>query len=201
LAFDFLPLFALILVAVTSIILFIASDWRLSILTFAFQYLGVFLLVLIQWPMTMAVVKLVAGWMSGAVLGMAMVSIPELHDDTEPEMSKRLVISPPFYLLAAILVGMVVISQVDQVLRWFPNLRPEQATGGLLLVGMGLFKLGFTTRPLQATLGILTALSGFEIIYATIETSALLAGLLASITLGLALAGAYLLAAPHLEEM
>jgi hypothetical protein len=71
----------------------------------------------------------------------------------------------------------------------------------MLLIGMGLLKLGFTVQPLQATLGILTALSGFEILYATIERSALLAGLLAGITLGLALAGAYLMMAPHLEEI
>lgn len=197
---EFLPLLALILVGTTSLILFMITDWRYGILILAIQYIGVFLLALIQLPLTMAVVKLVAGWMAGAVLGMAMVSIPALRQEMEGESGKRLVASRPFYLFAAMLVAMVVISLADFALEWFPDLQPEQTLGGLFLIGMGLFKLGFTIQPLQATLGLLTALSGFEIIYASIETSALVVGLLAGITLGLALAGAYLLMAPHLEE-
>ena len=197
---EFLPLLALFLVGATSLILFMITDWRYGILILAIQYIGVFLLTLIQLPLTMAVVKLVAGWMAGAVLGMAMVSIPDLRQEMEGESGKRLVASRPFYLIAAMLVAMVVISLADFALAWFPDIQPEQALGGLFLIGMGLFKLGFTVQPLQATLGLLTALSGFEIIYATIETSALVVGLLAGITLGLALAGAYLLMAPHMEE-
>ena len=197
---EYLPIFALLLVAATSLILFMSTDWRLGILTLAVQYFGVFLLVLIHWPLSIAVVKLVAGWMPGAVLGMAMVSIPERRQEMRQETGKVLVASRPFYLLAALLVGMVVISQANQILEWFPDIHPEQAWGGLILVGLGLLKFGFTVNPLHAMLGLLTALSGFEVIYATIERSAMVAGLLAGITLGLALAGAYLLMAPHLEE-
>jgi hypothetical protein len=50
-------------------------------------------------------------------------------------------------------------------------------------------------------LGLLTVLSGFEILYAAVETATLVAGLLAAINLGLALVGAYLLAAPSLEDV
>jgi hypothetical protein len=46
---------------------------------------------------------------------------------------------------------------------------------------------------------LLTAFSGFEIIYAVIETSLLVTGLLAVVNLGLALVGAYLLIAPTME--
>jgi hypothetical protein len=49
-------------------------------------------------------------------------------------------------------------------------------------------------------LGLLTVLSGFELVYAALETSILIAGLQAVITLGLALVGAYLLAVPLMEE-
>jgi hypothetical protein len=52
---------------------------------------------------------------------------------------------------------------------------------------------------LRVTIGLLTALSGFEIIYAAIETSTLVTGLLAGVNLGLALAGAYLIIAPTME--
>jgi hypothetical membrane protein len=63
----------------------------------------------------------------------------------------------------------------------------------MLLVGMGLIHLGMTTRPLRVLLGLLTTLSGFELVYAAVENSVLVAGLLAVVTLGLALVGAYLL--------
>jgi hypothetical protein len=194
-------LIGLVLITATSLTIFLSTEWRLGIIALAIQYLGITLLVLVPWPLSMAAVKLVAGWMSGAILGMAMVSLPTLRQEMDQESSQNLVVSRPFYLMAAILVGMVVISQTERILVWFPEIRLEQAWGGMLLIGMGLLKLGFTVQPLQATLGILTALSGFEILYATIERSALLAGLLAGITLGLALAGAYLMMAPHLEEI
>jgi hypothetical protein len=41
--------------------------------------------------------------------------------------------------------------------------------------------------------------SGFEIIYATVETSPLVAGFFAVLTLGIALISSYLMAAPTLE--
>jgi hypothetical protein len=60
--------------------------------------------------------------------------------------------------------------------------------------------LGFSTEILPTILGILTAFAGFEVIYNALETSALVAGLLSLVTLGIALAGAYLLVAPLIEE-
>jgi len=66
-------------------------------------------------------------------------------------------------------------------------------TGAILLIGMGLVHLGMTTRPLRVLIGLLTTLSGFELVYAAVENSVLVAGLLAIVTLGLALVGAYLL--------
>jgi hypothetical protein len=72
-------------------------------------------------------------------------------------------------------------------------LPPALVTGAVLLIGMGLINLGMTTRPLRVLLGLLTTLSGFELLYAAVESSVLVAGLLAVVTLGLALVGAYLL--------
>jgi hypothetical protein len=46
----------------------------------------------------------------------------------------------------------------------------------------------------------MTVLSGFEIIYSTVESSVLVAALLAVINLGLALVGAYLLISSNSKE-
>jgi len=64
---------------------------------------------------------------------------------------------------------------------------------------MGLLQLSLTTNPFRIIIGLLTSLSGFELIYAAIETSTLVTGLLAGVNLGLALVGAYLLIAPTME--
>ena len=89
---------------------------------------------------------------------------------------------------------------VPQIQSWIPGISAVQTLGGMLLIGMGLLRLSFDVNPLPAILGLLTALSGFEILYAAVEPSALVAGLLAGITLGLALTSAYLLVAPVMEE-
>jgi hypothetical protein len=69
----------------------------------------------------------------------------------------------------------------------------------LILIGIGLLHLGLTAQPLRVVLGLLTVLSGFEILYAAVETATLVAGLLAGVNLGLALVGSYLLTSPSLE--
>jgi hypothetical protein len=65
--------------------------------------------------------------------------------------------------------------------------------GALMLAGMGLLQLGLSARPARVVIGLLTLLSGFEILYASVESSALIAALLVLINLGLAMVGAYFL--------
>jgi hypothetical protein len=57
---------------------------------------------------------------------------------------------------------------------------------------MGLLHLGISAQPFRVVLGLLTVLAGFEILYAAVESSTLVAALLSAINLSLALAGAYL---------
>ena len=65
---------------------------------------------------------------------------------------------------------------------------------------MGLLHLGVTDRILQVTIGLMTVLAGFEILYAAVESSTLVTALLAVINLGLALTGSYLMVADNAEE-
>jgi hypothetical protein len=70
----------------------------------------------------------------------------------------------------------------------------------MMLMGMGLLLLSTTIDPLRVIIGLLTILAGFEIIYAAAVSSVLVTGLLALVTLGLALAGAYWLNLASPEE-
>ncbi|MBM4427137.1 MAG: hypothetical protein FJ031_07855 [Chloroflexi bacterium] len=67
--------------------------------------------------------------------------------------------------------------------------------GSLLLIGAGVVHLGVTSDLFRVTLGLLTLLAGFEILYAALESAILVTGLLAVVNLGLGVLGAYLMVA------
>jgi hypothetical protein len=80
---EWIILGAVILVSLTSIYVVISRDWRYCIGALAVQYIGVFVLVYASWPIEMAVAKMVAGWMAGAILGIAMTSVTDTWRDSE----------------------------------------------------------------------------------------------------------------------
>ena len=213
---------AVLLVALTSLILLVNPDWRLSTIALAVQYVGVFILVALVWPLEMAAAKLVTGWMAAAILGVAVAGLlndrpiseagntldeqagfSEEAPKTVPNVGFATVSFPSsrvFRLLAALLIVLAVLSIAPVMIQWVPGITLEQAWGGLILIGIGLLQLGFTGHTFRTVLGLLTMLAGFEILYAVVESSTLVEGLLAGVNLILALAGAYLLTAPSMEE-
>ena len=191
----------IILIGFTSMLIFVSRDWRVSVISLALQYVGVFILVSISWPLQMAAVKLVAGWMSGAILGLAIAGKPILHQ-TENILGERSNKNPIrskyfsesfFRFFAGVMVTFAVVSISINMQDWVPGISIYQIIGGLLLIGIGLLQLGFTSQALNVALGLLTVLAGFEILYAGVEISALVAGLLAGVNLGIALIGAHLI--------
>lgn len=189
--------FAVLLITVTSIGLLLARDWRWLIVYLSAQYFGMLILTLQHWPLGMASVKVVAGWMSAAILGMTRSGLPR---EDRAERSNVLPRGRLFRLFAAAIVLIIVSSVTPRVDVIMADAGFAVTSGSLLLIGMGLLHLGVTNHILRVTIGLMTALSGFEILYATVENSVLVAGLLAIINLGLALAGSYLLIASNAEE-
>jgi len=187
---------AVILLITTSLTILASHHWRWCLFALALQYTGVFVLVSLNWPFALAAVKVVSGWMAGLVLVIAVYNSPDTWMSEERAQPG----GAPFRLLAAGLVAMVVASIAPRVASWMPGVEMEQVWGGLILIGIGLLHLGLTAQPLRVVLGLLTVLSGFEILYAAVETATLVAGLLAGVNLGLALVGAYLLVSPSLEN-
>lgn len=191
--FEQLALVPVVILFGSSITLLISYNWRRSAVALAVQYLAVFWLVAIIWPIGLAAVKLVVGWMAGAVLGASKPDV-ELVDDPYSSFSGRF-----FRFIAAAIIALQMVAIAPVLQTWFPaSLVVLQ--GSLILIGMGILQLGMTTQPLRVVLGLLTALSGFEVLYASIESSVLVAGLLGVINLSLALVGAYILITPTNEE-
>lgn len=187
---------AVVLMVITSAGLLFVRDWRWNIILLAVQYLGMFILTLQHWPIGMASVKVVAGWMSAAILGMTRSGLSE-----EPSEDEN--IGPRgrlFHMFAAATVVLIVAAVTPSVDTIMADAGFPVTSGGLLLIGMGLLHLGITVHVLRVAIGLMTVLSGFEIIYATVEGSILVAALLAVINLGLALVGSYLLIASNTQE-
>ena len=187
---------AVILLVITSIGLLLIRDWRWSILCLAVQYLGMFALILQQWPLSMASVKVIAGWMSAAILGMTRSGLSE-EDPEEESTGPRGRLFRLFAAAIVLLIVAVVTPGVDNIMA---DAGLPVTNGSLLLIGMGLLHLGITSRILPVIIGLMTVLAGFEILYASVERSVLVAALLAVINLGLALVGSYLMLASNTQE-
>jgi hypothetical protein len=182
---------AMILLLIASFTLLLSERWRWQILALAMQYLVVFWLIAQIWPMSLSAVKLVTGWMSAAVLAASQTSTKPSLPITLPQHL--------FRLFAGLLLLALVITLFPTLQTTLPA-SPALLFGGLLLGSMGLLQLGITTSPWRVILGLLTLLSGFEILYAMMENSLLVTGLLSLINLSLSLAGAYWLVGPQMEQ-
>jgi len=187
---------AVAVILIASAGMLIGRDWRLNLGLLALQYMAAFWLVTHHWPLGMASVKLVTGWMATAALGMTRLSLPQ--DDNEPETSWPR--GQWFRLFLAGIITLLAAAAAPRIEAAIPGLGMPVVAGSLLLIGMGLIHLGVTSQILRVISGLLTILTGFEIIYAAVESSILVAGLLAAVNMGLALAGSYLLMANSSSE-
>lgn len=183
------------LLIITSIGLLVSREWRWSMALLAGQYFAAFWLVSLHWPLTMAAAKLITGWMTAAALGMTQINTKEYQSGEASWPQGRV-----FRLFSAGLVLLAVFTTSQSVTDWLPGVGLPDATGAFTLISLGLLHLGMTANPLRVTLGLLTVLLGFETLYAAVENSILVAGLLSAVTLGLALAGSYLVILTSAEE-
>ena len=162
----------------------------------AVQYFGMFVLILQHWPLGMGSVKVVAGWMSAAILGMTRSGLSNEEANEESIWPRGRL----FRLFAAAIILLIILVVTPSVDNFMADAGFPVTSGGLLLIGMGLLHLGITARILPVTIGLVTVMAGFEILYSSVEGSVLVAALLAVINLGLALVGSYLMIAAQAPE-
>jgi hypothetical protein len=154
------------------------------------------MLAYLHWPLGMAAALLVTGWMSIAALAMTFSTLPLPASQEERAWPQ----GRAFQLFMA---GMVIVLAAGQSNQGTPSAAGIEApvlAGTILLAGIGALQLGSSSQTVRIILGLLTVLSGFEIYYAAVEGSILVAGLLSVVTLGLGLIGSYLLSAAIPED-
>jgi hypothetical protein len=181
-------------VLITSTGLLLSRDWRLELGLLGLQYLGVFWLTNQHWPISMAAIKIVTGWMAIATLGITRLNLK--GDNSEQFWPQGRM----FRLFAAGIITVIIFTAVPRVEGIIPGIGLPVISGSLILMGLGMLHLGMTGQPFRVIVGLLTVLAGFETLYAALESSVLVAALLSVVNMGLALVGAYLLSARKPEE-
>lgn len=191
-ATDIISWIAVGMILATSAIILISRDWRIPLGALALQYLAAFWLVTRHLPFVMGSAKLITGWMVVAAIGMTRLGLTateEKVEDTSLQSGRW------FRGILIGIVALVTAGATPRIETSIPGLGLPVIAGSILLIGAGVIHLGVTSDILRVTLGLLTMLTGFEVLYAAVESSILVAGLLALTNLGLGIAGSYLLIA------
>ncbi|MCL4272428.1 MAG: hypothetical protein KJZ77_01035 [Anaerolineales bacterium] len=189
---DIISWVAVALILATATTILISQDWRISLAALALQYLAAFWLVTRHLPLAMGSVKLIAGWMVVATLGMTRLNLSTLDNQMEDTFWFR---GRWFRIILMGIVGLIAAGSSLQIEAVIPGLGLPVIAGSMILIGAGVVHLGVTSDLLRVTLGLLTLLAGFEILYAALESAILVTGLLAVVNLGLGILGSYLLIA------
>jgi hypothetical protein len=179
--------------------LVLVNDWRLSFAALAGQYALSALLLAQIVVVQVALVKALVGLL---VVGIFVITGREanfgrLARSAPPHARFEFATNFPFRLLALVM-GVVV--------AWYAALQPGLAPRNIplavtlasyALMVLGLLNLGLTEEPMNAGVGLLTTLIGFEMLYAVFEQSLAVAALLAAVEFGVALAVSYLALLRH----
>lgn len=178
------PSLIFLIMAVCLIVLMI-QDFRLAAAALGVQYLLVFLLITLALPTGLALVKLLVGWMVTALFISEWKLIGE-------DWENRTAVSGNILRGGVVLLLWIVLYLALPLLQvWFPVNR-NLLLGGMILLSSGIIQVGLSRQVLRIVFGLLTLFSGFEIIYAALEPSVLVSGLLALVNIGIGLTGLFL---------
>ncbi len=197
---------AVVGVFVTAGLLVVSQDWRLNLIALAAQYLFVALLMTQVVRLELAAVKALIGWLICLVFYLTEQQAQSLtRASGEPSdlalqdwFAGRLAgwrrqgISPraAFGLMAAMLVAVTVYAAASIVP--LPQMAEEFILACYLLAGLGILLLGLSEDPLRVGIGMFMVLSGFDLLYVSLEPSLAVTGLFGSISFVIALGMAYL---------
>lgn len=190
----------------TAAALVLTMDWRLGFLLLGVQY-GLAALVLSQtadWQVVAAKGIVGAFVVVSLILTGRAVNygrrVPSAGHDEEHDWPARFNPWPaldvptnlPFRLAAVALVTVAVGYTVSEGGYTLSGAAPRVCLASYLLMGLGLLNLGLTEEPMSAGLGLLTAMTGFDVLYGSIEPARAVVVLIAAMHFAVALSVSYL---------
>lgn len=184
------------LIVLTACWMLLSRSRRVNVSLLGLQFLGLFGLISGVWLLPQAAAVLFAGWMSSAVVGMAALSAAPLKDTPARWQDP----GAWFKLTAGALTLALAVAVSSLLRQWIPNLAPWTSAAALILTSLSLLQLALHPDAFKSALALLELLGGFSLLFAHLSASQTASGLLAASTIFLALAGAYLIVAPQMEE-
>jgi hypothetical protein len=195
---------ALLGLAVTASLLIALTDWRASVLALVAQYVLAGLLLTRVIRPEIATIKTLIGAMICLVLYITARRVGwgrlPLEEGEEPPSwwLLALMMGVPFRILAALMALALAFSAALRMP--LPNVPLEVTVGGFTLGMVGLFAIALAREPLKGGIGLLTAMTGFEMFYSSVEQSLVVVGFLGLVNLGIALGISYLTTSQALPE-
>lgn len=177
---------AVLIIVVVNIVLIALNQWRWMSVAWVFQVFAIFWLTTLSWSISQSAVKLISGWIAIAIVSAAR---PETILEKDSEV---IAAGFGFRFLSVGMTWLLAFSITPAIQNIIPA-RIEIIWGGVLLIAGGLLQIGLSRNIVRSILGLLTFLGGFEVLYASVESSVLVSGLLALINIGLAWLAIYFL--------
>ncbi len=190
-----LQVVGMIVIVAACMLPFVVPNRRILITTLAAIYLIQFIYIFYLSTPLLAAINLTIGWMACAVIGISSIR-QRINENTEPfqkGIAFRL-ISEFFFILTAFAISI-------NANAWLPKIPYIVFSGGLTLIFTGLLQLNYYPQTLRIVVSLLVLLSGFELIYYSIEFSLLVIILIGIIKLGLAFMGTYLIGLQYQEGL
>ncbi|MEN6522269.1 MAG: hypothetical protein ABFD14_00960 [Anaerolineaceae bacterium] len=160
----------------------ILPRFRWVIYALAIQYLAAFFLSTQTLSLGLALIKLLIGWMITALFASISTTI-------EKKWNSESVLSG-IILRVTVMIGLWIVLYIaaPAMKSWLP-VPLYLLMGGLFLLSGGIIQFGLSNQVMRVCIGLLTFMSGFEVIYASLEPSVMVSGLLALVNIGIGLVG------------
>jgi len=163
----------------------IFTNWRLKMAGLAVIQLIAFILILQIWPIALASVKLISGWMGIALMSATLAST------REQRILKMKTSSKIFKLMLAAFSWIVIAASVERLNSWLP-IPYTNLFIGLVFFICGIFYFSQEIEINGIAIGLLIFLSGFDVIYSSLEGSALVTGIYGLIIILVSIISSYL---------
>ena len=182
---NWINLLPVLILAAACFYILLTDYWLHSFLGYAVVYLSAFCILVQYWSFTLSLIKLLTGLITLTVLG---ISIYRQTYSQGNRYKSELV-----FRVAALILIFIMMMFIAGRISIYLSLPEEITISSLFIIGFSFFQLGITQDPLKIFLSILLLFFGFEMIFSSNESSLLVNGLLALISLLLALTGSYMI--------
>jgi hypothetical protein len=192
---------AVIGLVLTALIVFLTSDWRLSLTALLVQYILIGMVLTSSIRVEVAIVKTLVGVLAVSILYLTARHIQERKGSLGAELGGRRFLGIqlgwaagplglPLRLLTILLVVVAVVRAFNNY--QLPLVPADTAFVAVWLGAMGMVGLILSSDALRVAPALLTILGGFDLVYSGLEPSLAVVGLWSTLILSTALAFAYL---------